>query len=147
MARKNKEELLSLIRKCRVYRYSTKETLEFLENHGHKISDRTLRRLKQDMTENIDDQFTHMIRHEFFDLFMHTIDSYKIVENRLWKILESNPSTNEQIRALNSICNVLERTSEYVNETPNIKKLKEILDSRFSKLQQMQSKLNDGLCN
>ena len=138
---------MSLIRKCRVYRYSTKETLEFLENHGHKISDRTLRRLKKEMDEKIDDQFTHMFRHEFFDLFIHTIDSYKTIENRLWKIMENNPSINEQIRALNSISNVLERTHVFVSEAPNVKKIKEALDSRFSQLQQMQAKLNDGLCN
>lgn len=46
---KKKEKALELIRCCMIYRYSTEEILQFLESKNIKMSERTLRRYKEEI--------------------------------------------------------------------------------------------------
>jgi hypothetical protein len=49
MNKKDKEKTIELIKCCVIYRYSTEETLQHLESQKIKISERTLRRYKEEI--------------------------------------------------------------------------------------------------
>ena len=80
MSKKDKEKIKELITQCKIYRYSTDETLNYLKENGHYISDRTLRRIKNEMNSKISERLLNMVRHEHVDEILHSIDTLKKIE-------------------------------------------------------------------
>jgi len=138
MSKKDKEKIKELITQCKIYRYSTDETLNYLKENDHYISDRTLRRIKNEMNSKISERFLNMIKHEHVDEILHSIDTLKKIEKEYWKLLSKNPSVNERIKIFDSIHKTQETLLIMINEVPFVQKMKDAIDSRFAEIEKLQ---------
>ena len=84
MTIKDKNKIKELIRNCKVFRYSTEESLEYLKENGHEISDRTLRRLKKEMISDIPERFLEIMKTEYSDELLRSFDALKKIEKKYW---------------------------------------------------------------
>ena len=137
-SKKDKEKIKELITQCKIYRYSTDETLNYLKENDHYISDRTLRRIKNEMNSKISERFLNMIKHEHVDEILHSIDTLKKIEKEYWKLLSKNPSVNERIKIFDSIHKTQETLLIMINEVPFVQKMKDAIDSRFAEIEKLQ---------
>ena len=134
MTKKDKEKIKELITFCKIYRYDTTETLNYLKENGHEISDRTLRRIKNEMNSNVSQRFIEIAKYEFIDEIFHSLDTLKIIEKECWNLLSKNPSINERIRIFDSIHKIQNDIITMLNDTPLIQKFKDVLDARLAEI-------------
>jgi len=139
MTIKDKNKIKELIRNCKVFRYSTEESLEYLKENGHEISDRTLRRLKKEIISNIPERFLEIIKTEFSDELLRSFDTLKKIEREYWNLLSQNPTINEKIRIFDAVYKTQERISQLYTSVPVAHKFNHALESRFEELEQLQA--------
>jgi len=132
MTIKNKEKITVLITHCKIYRFSTEETLNYLKENGHKISDRTLRRIKNEMNDSVSDRFIEIAKHEYIGETFRALDTFKMIEKKYWHLLTQNPSINEQIKIFDAISKIQGNILGMINETPLLQKMKDTLDFRIA---------------
>ena len=137
MTIKNKEKIKELLKHCNIYRFSTSETLNYLKENGHEISDRTLRRIKNEMRSKISDRFIEIAKYELVDEILRSIDTFKELEKESWKLLSQNPSITERIRILNSIGEIQAALLSVMNGTPLYEKMKDIFDYRLAECKKL----------
>jgi len=140
MTKKDKEKIKELIRHCKIYRYSTDETLNYLKEHGHEISDRTLRRIKNDMHSKLSERFIEIAKYEWVDEMLRSIDTLKELEKESWKLLSQKPSISERIRIFNSIGDIQTNLLTVMNNTSLIEKIKHFFDSRLAEYEKLEQK-------
>lgn len=140
MTKKDKEKIKELITQCKIFRYDTAETLNYLKENGHEISDRTLRRIKHEMDSNISQRLLKIARYDFVDEMLRILDTLKRIEKEYWNLLSKNPSVNEQIRIFDSIHKTQERIVITMSETDMVKKMKDAIDSRFAEYEKLTKK-------
>jgi hypothetical protein len=140
MTTKNKEKIKELITQCKIYRFSTEESLNYLEENGYKISDRTLRRIKNEMNEHVSDRFIEIAKYEHVDETFRSLDTLKMIEKKYWQLLTQNPTINEQIKINNAICDIQGAILAMLQGVPTLEKMKEILDFRVAECEKYTKK-------
>ncbi len=140
MTIKNKEKITVLITHCKIYRFSTEETLNYLKENGHKISDRTLRRIKNEMDDSVSDRFIEIAKHEYVGETFRVLDTFKMIEKKYWHLLTQNPSINEQIKICDAISEIQAAILVMINDTSLLKKMKDVLDSRVAECEKYTKK-------
>lgn len=140
MTIKNKEQIKELITQCKIYRYTPEETLAFLEEHGHKISERTLRRIKKEMDSNFSQRFLQIAKHEYTDELFRSLDTHRKIEKEYWKLL-SKSTVNEKIRIYDAICKTRDKIEYLINAAPMFEKIKNAIDSKFEEIKKLQQNL------
>ena len=106
------EQAYNLITSCNVQRLSTKESLEFLSKNKVEMSERTLRRYKQQilLQRNTLDKYSHQnIQQEQ----LQKIETKKSIIKHLWNLFENAVKISDKLSILKSI----EKTSD---ELPKI---------------------------
>jgi len=134
MTIKDKEKIKELIKHCKIIRFDTTETLNYLQENGHEISDRTLRRIKNEMNSNISERFIEIAKYEYVDEVFHSIDSFKRIEKEYWNLLSKNPSIAERIKIYNSIQQIQHDITHFLNEAPLLQKMKDVFDARLAEI-------------
>ena len=106
------EQAYNLITSCIVQRLSTKESLEFLSKNKGGMSERTLRRYKQQilLQRNTLDKYSHQnIQQEQ----LQKIETKKSVLKYLWNLFENAVKISDKLSILKSI----EKTSDNLPTT------------------------------
>ena len=101
----DKEKVIDLIEQCLAFRLNTQETLKFLEKNKIKISDRTLRRLKQDINKKNDSYMIDIFRARVIDNFHQDVFSAEEMQKQGWKTFNDAITPREKIQALNFVRN------------------------------------------
>ncbi|MBC8502405.1 MAG: hypothetical protein ISR81_08100 [Nitrosopumilus sp.] len=140
MTIKNKEQVKELIKQCNIYRFTTIETLNFLEEKGHKISDRTLRRIKNEMHSNYDSRLMEITKYEWIDEILRSIDNLKELERQAWSLYSKNPSVSEKLRILNTIRDLQADLLEIMNSSDVVEKTYSNLRLYSQHLEELQKK-------
>lgn len=140
MTTKNKEKIRELITQCKIYRFSTEETLDYLKENGHKISDRTLRRIKNEMNNSISDRFIEIAKHEYLGETFRVLDTLKMIEKKYWHLLTQNLSINEQIKIYDAISEIQVATLTMINDTSILNTMKDLLNSKVAECEKYTKK-------
>ena len=106
------EQAYNLITSCNVQRLSTKESLEFLSKNKTEMSERTLRRYKQQILsqQNTLDKYS---RQNIQLEQLQKIETKKSIIKHLWNLFENAVKISDKLSILKSI----EKTSD---ELPKI---------------------------
>lgn len=73
MKKKEKQKAMELIKCCMIYRYSTEETLQHLEAHKIEISERTLRRYKEEIKNEEEPSMNEIAHQEMKEGLIQTL--------------------------------------------------------------------------
>ena len=106
------EQVYNLITSCNVQRLSTKESLEFLSKNKTEMSERTLRRYKQQILsqQNTLDKYS---RQNIQLEQLQKIETKKSVLKHLWNLFENAVKISDKLSILKSI----EKTSDNLPTT------------------------------
>lgn len=110
----DKEKALDLIRKYMAYRMTSDEMLTNLKDKGYEISERTLRRYKQEIKKKSGSNITEIFQNEVVDNALEDIFALRELERQGWKEYNNGKSSSEKLKALNLVRNsVLDKVKLY----------------------------------
>ena len=113
-----KEEALRLIRMCIAYRMTTIETLNTLKNNGCKISERTLRRFKQEIKEQAGNTVSEIYQNEIVNNLIHDVVTLEQIQRESWKEYEYTKGSNQKLKALSLIRNATQDKIKLYSQIP-----------------------------
>ena len=80
-----KEKVLNSIQKYIAYRMDNDEMINNLKDLGYDISERTLRRYKQEIRDNAGNTISEIYQHEIVDNFIEDIFTMKQLQREGWR--------------------------------------------------------------
>ncbi len=111
-----KQTVFDLIRKYMAYRMSSEEILLNLDDKGYKMSDRTLRRYKQEIREQAGDTVLEIYQNEIVGNILEDIYSFKEIQRQCWIEYDKSKVGGEKLKALSLIRNTtLDKHKLYLN--------------------------------
>jgi len=128
-----KEKALEKVRLFLGFRLTDEEIIDELLCYNIHISERTLRRYKQEIKENSGHNAAEVFKKNVIKNLFDDILSYEAVQKESWQVYNKTINQNEQIRALSLVRNVT---------TDKIKLLKNI-PHRFRNLNINSEKIDD----
>lgn len=102
-----KEQVLNLIRKYMAYRMDSEEIMMNLKEKGFSISERTLRRFKQEIKETSGSTVSEIYKNEIVDKIYADIFTIEEIEKQSWIEYSKSKSTFERLKALSLIRNMM----------------------------------------
>jgi len=101
---KNKEETIQLVRECIACRFSTKESLDYLKEKKITISERTLRRYKQEIKNECGLRLVDIFQKEVYQEAFQDLLSLQQIQKNCWALIQDEKTaTSEKIRLFNCI--------------------------------------------
>lgn len=98
-----KEKVLDLIKKYLAFRLTDEEILENLKTKEIKISDRTLRRYKQEIKEDAGSTFFLVFKKLVMENVYQDILMYEEIQKQCWKLFSETTSLPQKLRALSCL--------------------------------------------
>ena len=130
----NDREVNDLVRQCMVLRLSQKDSIQKLSEMGHKMSERTFRRIKTEITESNKHIANTIFEDEFFPHLYHIFDSLKFMEKTLWEIVSESPDYWVKLKAIWIIKKALADKYSLINSTPILAKIDECAQAYNEKM-------------
>jgi len=96
----DKEKALEIIKTGIAVRMRNNEILEQLASKGIDISERTLRRYKEEITNTDEKSAFDVYQKEIGSKLIEDILSYKEIERNCWQIIYNAKTQNEKLRAI-----------------------------------------------
>ena len=87
---------------CKVSRFTTEESLEYLKDKGCDMSESTFFVHKRDLKDGITKRVTSAVEGQV-ESIIHLIDTIEIIQKKLWEDLEQATDVNQRLKIMNSI--------------------------------------------
>ena len=87
---------------CKVSRFTTEESLQYLKDKGHDISETTFFSHKRNLKDGITKRVTSAVEGQV-ESIIHLIDTIEIIQKKLWEDLEQATDVNQRLKIMNSI--------------------------------------------
>ena len=87
---------------CKVSRFTTEESLQYLKDKGCDMSETTFFSHKRNLKDGITKRVTSAVEGQV-ESIIHLIDTIEIIQKKLWEELESSTDTNQRLKIMNSI--------------------------------------------
>lgn len=114
-----KQTRFELVKQALIQRLDTKESLRFLKKNGHSISERTLRRDKQDIREYYGNNLSDLIKVENVENIHQDFYAFQEIEKRCWQLLQDEKtSTDEKIRLFECIKKTIKEKHHFHRKIP-----------------------------
>ena len=111
-----KQSALDSIRKYMAYRMTNEEILINLKDKGYEISERTLRRYKQEIREEAGDSVLEIYKNEIVGNILEDIYGMKEIQRQCWIEYDKSKVGSEKLKALSLIRNTtLDKHKLYIN--------------------------------
>jgi len=111
-----KQSAFDLIRKYMAYRMTNEEMLQNLEDKGYKISERTLRRYKQEIRDQAGDSVLQIYQNEIVGNILEDVYAFKEIQRQCWIEYDKSKVGSEKLKALSLIRNTaLDKHKLYLN--------------------------------
>ncbi len=95
-----KEKVLNSIQKYIAYRMDNDEMINNLKDLGYDISERTLRRYKQEIRDNAGNTISEIYQHEIVDNFIEDIFTMKQLQREGWREYNVTRVPHNKLKAL-----------------------------------------------
>jgi len=111
-----KEVAFNLIRRYIAYRMTNQEMISNLKDNDCEISERTLRRYKQEIKETAGKTISEIYQHEIIDNFIEDVLTMKELQREGWKEYSTTRVSREKLKALALVRNAtLDKAKLYTN--------------------------------
>ena len=87
---------------CKVSRFTTEESLQYLKDKGCDMSESTFFVHKRDLKDGITKRVTSAVEGQV-ESIIHLIDTIEIIQKKLWEDLEQATDVNQRLKIMNSI--------------------------------------------
>ena len=87
---------------CKVSRFTTEESLQYLKDKGCDISESTFFAYKRKMKDEMSKRVTSAVEGQVQSI-LHLIDTIQIIQKRLWEDLDQSTDFNQRLKMMNSI--------------------------------------------
>ena len=87
---------------CKVSRFTTEESLQYLKDKGCDISESTFFSHKRNLKDGITKRVTSAVEGQV-ESIIHLIDTIEIIQKKLWEDLEQTTDTIQRLKIMNSI--------------------------------------------
>ena len=87
---------------CKVSRFTTEESLQYLKDKGCSMSETTFFSHKRNLKDGITKRVTSAVEGQV-ESIIHLIDTIEIIQKKLWEDLEQTTDTNQRLKIMNSI--------------------------------------------
>ena len=87
---------------CKVSRFTTEESLEYLKDKGCSMSETTFFSHKRNLKDGITKRVTSAVEGQV-ESIIHLIDTIEIIQKKLWEDLEQATDVNQRLKIMNSI--------------------------------------------
>lgn len=128
-------EVSPLLKICLIQRLSDKDSIEFLDKNGFKMSPATYQRYKQEYNSGTNRRFLEIARNEWANEHLLVLDKLKYIENQYWELYAEAETPMEGKNILDSIRTLQVDLLIIYNETPMIAKVKETLEAKINMLE------------
>lgn len=125
-------ELRQYVLECMIFRYSEKESMEYIFKKGYNITDRTFRNIKKDIIQSRYKYFKELIDTGLIDQHIRAIESIHYVLREMWLNYEKCGDPYKKVEILTQIVNTQPFLSKYFETTKNVL----IFKNKVSALQQ-----------
>lgn len=146
MKEKEKRRAIELIKCCMVYRYSTEETLEHMKCHKIKISERTLRRYKEQIKNEERQSIIEIAQQEMEEGLNHNIKTTKQIQHECWKHYQVAQPSNK-IKILSLIQKSTLSLDKFYKSIPSLEKMKKETGQLMEKLDKIKTDAHDSIVN
>jgi len=113
-----KEKILEKLKKYLAFRLTTEEILATLKDGGINISERTLRRFKQELAENAGSTATEIFKNQVIANLCVDIYSYEQMQRECWKTYYDAQRYDDKLRALTILRNTASDKFKLLNNIP-----------------------------
>jgi hypothetical protein len=125
-------ELRQYVLECMIFRYSEKESMDYIFKKGYNITDRTFRNIKKDIIQSRFKFFAELMDTGVIDQHIRAIQSIYHVQREMWINYEKCEDPYKKVEILTQIVNTLPFLSNYYKATKNVL----IFKNKTSALQQ-----------
>ena len=87
---------------CKVSRFTTEESLQYLKDKGCSMSETTFFSHKRNLKDGITKRVTSAVEGQV-ESIIHLIDTIEIIQKKLWEDLEQATDVNQRLKIMNSI--------------------------------------------
>ena len=87
---------------CKVSRFTTEESLQYLKDKGCDMSETTFFSHKRNLKDGITKRVTSAVEGQV-ESIIHLIDTIEIIQKKLWEDLEQATDVNQRLKIMNSI--------------------------------------------
>ena len=87
---------------CKVSRFTTEESLQYLKDRGCSMSETTFFSHKRNLKDGITKRVTSAVEGQV-ESIIHLIDTIEIIQKKLWEDLEQATDVNQRLKIMNSI--------------------------------------------
>jgi len=127
-------ELRQYVLECMIFRYTEKESMDYIFKKGYNISDRTFRNIKKDIIKSRFKFFAELMDTGVIDQHIRAIQSIYHVQREMWFNYEKCKDPYKKVEILTQIVNTLPFLSNYYKATKNVL----IFKNKMSALQREQ---------
>jgi hypothetical protein len=113
-------ELRQYILECMIFRYSEKESMDYIFKKGYNITDRTFRNIKKDIINSRFEFFAELMDTGVIDQHIRAIQSIYYVQREMWINYEKCEDPYKKVEILTQIVNTLPFLSNYYKATKNV---------------------------
>lgn len=128
-------EVSPLLKICLIQRLSDKDSIEFLDKNGFKMSPATYQRYKREYNSGTNRRFLEIARNEWANEHLLVLDKLKYIESQYWELYAEAETPMEGKNILDSIRTLQVDLLTIYNETPMIAKVKETLEAKINMLE------------
>jgi len=115
----DKEKTTQFIRECIAYRFSTKESLDYLKQNKIIISERTLRRYKEEIKNECGLRLGDIFQKEVYQEVFQDLLSLQQIQKNCWALIQDEKTaTSEKIRLFNCIKRIFFEKCKLYNQLP-----------------------------
>jgi hypothetical protein len=135
-------ELRQYVIECMIFRYTEKESMEYIFKKGYNITDRTFRNIKKDIIKSRFKFFAELLDTGVIDQHIRAIQSIYHVQREMWINYEKCEDPYKKVEILTQIVNTLPFLSNYYKATKNVL----IFKNKMSVLPQKEDSVNLSTC-
>jgi len=125
-------ELRQYVLECMIFRYTEKESMDYIIKKGYNITDRTFRNIKKDIIQSRFKFFAELMDTGVIDQHIRAIQSIYHVQREMWINYEKCEDPYKKVEILTQIVNTFPFLSNYYKATKNVV----IFKNKMSSLQQ-----------
>ena len=135
-------ELRQYVIECMIFRYTEKESMDYIFKKGYNITDRTFRNIKKDIIKSRFKFFAELLDTGVIDQHIRAIQSIYHVQREMWINYEKCEDPYKKVEILTQIVNTLPFLSNYYKATKNVL----IFKNKMSVLPQKEDSVNLSTC-
>jgi hypothetical protein len=106
-------ELRQYVLECIIFRYSQKESIDYISKKGYNITDRTFRNIKRDIVQSRYKRVEEIFDTGLIDQHLQAIDAVKLAQREMWINYKNCIDPYKRVEILTQIINSLPFLSQY----------------------------------